>query len=393
MSSLHPLKPIKREGKREREHKVLLGLIEHYLRTGKPVGSNTLKEAGFEDLSSATIRNYFSQLEDAGYLKQLHSSGGRIPTEEAYKLYAKEVINSRFVKDSILKKLEPLKHVETREISAYLQQCAEQLSRVTHAAVFMSAPRFDHDFVLDVKLVLLDVNRCLCALITDFGEVRTEILHFDQKLSSFAVKRIENYFHWRLTGHDKPENLAVEEEELAQKSYNEMMMRYVVGYSHFIDEEVYRTGFSRLLSHPDFDNPITLANGLALFEHSQSIRLLIRECCKFNTLKCWIGNDLLSYCSTHLECAVLAIPYHINQKAVGAIGILGPTRVPYHDYCGILHTLSEYMSETLTRNIYKFKISFREPKEETSYLKAEEKRILVQSHLILLEDKSFQDNE
>ena len=79
---------IKRMGKHDRERRVLLGLVDYYIQTGKPVGSNTLKEAGFGDLSSATIRNYFAHLEEEGYLLQSHSSGGRIPTHLAYRVYA-----------------------------------------------------------------------------------------------------------------------------------------------------------------------------------------------------------------------------------------------------------------------------------------------------------------
>ncbi len=79
---------LKRIGKQDRERKVLLGLVDYYIKTGKPVGSNTLKEVGFEELSSATIRNYFANLEEEGYLSQSHSSGGRIPTNLAYRTYA-----------------------------------------------------------------------------------------------------------------------------------------------------------------------------------------------------------------------------------------------------------------------------------------------------------------
>ncbi len=65
---------VKKSNKQEREHKVLLGLIEHFLQTGRPVGSNTLKDLGFDTLSSATIRNYFANLEQTGYLTQQHAS-------------------------------------------------------------------------------------------------------------------------------------------------------------------------------------------------------------------------------------------------------------------------------------------------------------------------------
>src|SRR3989338_10379321 len=78
----------KRLPKTDREQAVLLGLIELYLKTGKPIGSHTLQENGFDSLSSATIRNYFGKMEEQGYLKQQHTSGGRIPTEKAFRLYA-----------------------------------------------------------------------------------------------------------------------------------------------------------------------------------------------------------------------------------------------------------------------------------------------------------------
>ena len=81
--------------KESRIYRVLLGLVAHDIENAKAVGSHTLKEAGFQNLSSATLRNYFSQLEEEGYLHQLHSSGGRIPTEKAYRLYANEIFIAR----------------------------------------------------------------------------------------------------------------------------------------------------------------------------------------------------------------------------------------------------------------------------------------------------------
>src|SRR5690349_18344642 len=84
----------KRPAKDQRERLVLLGLVDLHLSSGKPIGSNTLRENGFENLSSATIRNYFMKLEEDGFLKQQHSSGGRIPTEKGFRLYAQECLKN-----------------------------------------------------------------------------------------------------------------------------------------------------------------------------------------------------------------------------------------------------------------------------------------------------------
>jgi heat-inducible transcriptional repressor len=378
---MNAMKPVvvKGSSKQDREYKVLLGLVDYYLKTGRPVGSNSLKEAGFGDLSSATIRNYFAHLEEAGYLMQQHTSGGRIPTNLAFRTYAKEYIDSTRLSKENEKSLHDIGMVETREIAAYLQKAAETLSNLTHNAVFLSAPRFDHDFIVGLKLVPIDATRCVCVIVTDFGIVQTEVIHVDSKMSAFTAKRIESYFHWRLTGHDAPENIEPEEEKLAQEIYNELMLRYLVGYSNFIDEELYRTGFSKLLEYPDFHETSALASSLALFENVHNMRLLVRECCKLNHLKFWIGDDLATYSASIPNCAVIAAPYHINQSIAGAIGILGPVRMPYQEMIGVMRSFAENVSKALTRNIFKFKINFRQPHQETKEIQG--------APLILLENK------
>src|SRR3989344_4935062 len=104
--------------KTDREQAVLLGLIELYLKTGKPIGSHTLQENGFESLSSATIRNYFSKMETQGYLKQQHTSGGRIPTEKALRLYADTYHDRGVIEKEQEEVLERALKKETKEIAS-----------------------------------------------------------------------------------------------------------------------------------------------------------------------------------------------------------------------------------------------------------------------------------
>ena len=157
----------------------------------------------------------------------------------------------------------------------------------------------------------------------------------------------------------------------------------MINYSNFSHEDIYQTSFSQLLSYPEFTNAKVLANGLALFENPNAIRYLLRDCMKNNDLKFWIGQDLAEPILLGDQCAVIAIPYHINQTVVGAIGLLGPMRIEYKKIFPILRHLSEVISKTLTDNLYKFKITFRQPAffgEGDSFLEMKEP--------ILLEDKS-----
>ncbi len=380
----------KKSKKESRSFRVLLGLVDLYLKTGKPIGSNTLKEQGFEELSSATIRNYFSELEEQGYLKQPHSSGGRVPTQEAFRLYASEVFSDATAEPEDEERLQVLKLGETKHLNSFLQRGVELLSEVTGYASFLSAVRFDHDFILELKLVGIDAHRLLCVLITDFGQIYTETLNCENKLSLFALKRIEQYFQWRLKGQkveERPERLSEEEELLAKKFYNEIMVRYLVRYSNYSDEEIYRTGFSKLLAYPEFSDPIALTTGLSLFENTSHMRLLLSDCTRGGEMRYWIGTDLAPYAVGNATCTVLAMPYRINQIPVGSVGLLGPCRLPYRSLFGALKLFSETISEALTKSFYHFKLSFRQPRSGNPYGMQEERSIIDQTTYKLLEIK------
>lgn len=361
--------------KKERERLVLMGLIEYYIHTGLPVGSNTLKEAGFEELSSATIRNYFAELEKEGYLKQQHTSGGRIPTESAFRLYAQEASATTALPEQ-QQRIKSLKSGETREITSYLHDSIEELSSLTNCAGFVSAPRFDHDFVREIKMIKIDTERCLAVLLTDFGVVQTELLHVGSSLTPAATGRMEEYFLWRITGLDKPKNIEFEEEELAQQLYNELMVRYVISYSTFTDEDIYRTGFSKLLAYDEFHEAANLAKSLTILENRQTLRLFLREGSHTGKVKFWMGEDLKAIAAVAPQCAVIVCPYSIGHQFVGAIGLMCPLRIDYKHLFRLMKSFAEAIGQTLTKSVYKFKITYRQPTQEIGFLIQQEKALL-----------------
>lgn len=382
------LKKTTESKKSTRSLQVLIGLVELYLETGKPVGSNTLKEHGFHHLSSATIRNYFVELEKQGYLRQAHSSGGRIPTNEAFRLYAEEgKENLPPLSNEIIKHIEEIEQQSPRHLMRFLQIAAETLSELTGYASFLTSVRFDHDFILDIKLVTIDQERILCVIITDFGQILTEVLPLKKKLSSFSCKRVEAQLQWRIKGGLQPENLTPDEKLIAQSLYNEIMVRYIVRYSNFSGEEVFRTGFSHMLNFPEFSDPLALATGLSLFENTTNMRLLLNECVHQGTLCCWIGKDLEVYSPSAQGCSVISIPYQIGQIKAGAIGILGPCRMPYRHLFATLQHFSDCMSKSLTKSLLKFKLSFRQPRTSAPYLGNEERAVVDRTTQKLLEIK------
>ena len=347
--------------KNDREQAVLFGLIDLYLKTGKPIGSQTLQENGFESMSSATIRNYFCKLESMGHLKQPHTSGGRIPTAKAFRFYSNHYQDEGFLDASQGEILEEVFRKKDREITALIHQASEMLSKLAKCAVFISTPRFDQDFVQDVRLVPLDAIRLLAVIITDFGLIRTETIYLEQEINEAFIKQCEKYFLWRLNKGEKVTFERESQTKQAQRIYNETMVRHVVGYLNYSSEDVQRCGVSRLLAYPEFGEASAVVSSLALLEDREQMRNILRECCRKATLTMWVGDELCPYVAPSSENTVIAIPYKINQAIAGAVAIMGPLRLPYRELFGLIRHFSELLTQSLTDTVYKFKITYRQP--------------------------------
>ena len=128
--SVFPQSLKSKSSKQERERDVLLGLVGYYIKTAKPVGSDTLKETGFPHLSSATIRNYFQHLEEDGFLMQHHTSSGRIPTAKAFRFYADTALYALKNKKSKKGDIASADDIpqDMKEVALVLQRIAENVS-------------------------------------------------------------------------------------------------------------------------------------------------------------------------------------------------------------------------------------------------------------------------
>ncbi|HLB52966.1 MAG TPA: heat-inducible transcriptional repressor HrcA [Chlamydiales bacterium] len=373
--------PHKKWIKSDREQAVLLGFVELYLKTGKPIGSSTLQEHGFESLSSATIRNYFSKMEQEGYLKQHHISGGRTPTEKALRLYADTYWTEGVLDASQEEAIASLFAKKGKKVTGIIHEAASLLSDLSKCAVFISSPRFDQDFIQDVRLVRLDAEQLLAIVITDFGVIRTESLYVERTIDSHFLENCEQYFRFRMSKGEKPLFESEAQVKMATRIYNEVMVRHLVSYANFPNEDLFGTGLSKLLAYPEFSEATLLASSLSLFEDDAEMRKILKQCCNKNEMMLWFGEELSQLTSKAAHCAILAIPYRINQMQVGAIALLGPTRIPYRNLFGLARAFSEYLSEALTQSIYKYKISFRTASKATQEISNSSILLENQGHL------------
>jgi heat-inducible transcriptional repressor len=227
--------------------------------------------------------------------------------------------------------------------------------------------------------------------VTQFGQVHTEILPISEAWSQHRVMRLERYLQWRLSGSIVEERPELDEDETQEDEgiYQELMLRYIVSYSHFMDEELFRCGFSELLHCEDLKDPLLLAGTLSLFENRKGMRHLLREVMKHEGIQVYIGKDLEKVHDGAAETTLISAPYHIGKKSVGAVALLGPNRINYRDWIETLANFTQEVSKKLTDAVYKHQISYRMPDLSTRYLPNQE-RLWIEdsSKTLLLEDKT-----
>ena len=359
---------IKKKRKSERELSVLLGVVDLYIKTFKPVGSNSLRENGFDDLSSATIRNYFAALESMGFLHQPHTSGGRIPTQRAFKYYAEKAKGQGKLCPSHKRALSRIRNQDSKKIFETLEMSLEVLSSLSSAAAFISAPRFEQDAIIDIKLTPIDAHRCLGILITSFGQVHTHTLFLDSRLSHHAIRRIEKHLSALMTTTSQPDPLTQTETEWMKKIYHELMVRFITSYSSAQNDGFHTTGLSRLLESSDFAQPSHMAAALSIFENPKAMQEALQAAIRSSSLCVFIGDDLSIRGASLEYSAVISAPYKINGLAVGAVGLLVPERCDYKTLFALIDAFSETLGEVLTETSYVHKISWKEPEEAKLYL-------------------------
>ena len=343
---------MKKISKKDKENTILFGVVEYFIQTGKPVGSTTLKEFGCAKISSATIRNYFSMLEKKGYLSQAHSSGGRKPTSLAFQKHTAECLDIKYRSHS--NPFDTLVRFDQKEVAHFIQKAAEELSQQSNCAVFISTPRFDQDTIVNIKLVLIDTTRCLAVILTDFGTINSELIFLTQKISTISLKRIENYFYERLNKLPESDRLTAEELVLAQKIYQELLIKYIIGQTSSPSEKIYTVGFAKLLSYPELQETTTLTKAVNLLESTESINKLLEQPISDKSLKIYTGSQLQDFCKQSFDCSTILVPYYINNIVVGAAALLGPTRIDYQSLISTINHFSDTVSKVLTKLIYKF---------------------------------------
>lgn len=331
----------------DRKKNILKAVIEEYINTAEPVGSNTLVEKYGLNYSSATVRNELAYLEKNGYLDKTHTSSGRIPSEKGYRFYVDELINEEDIS------LEEIKYIQTKldekvnEIEDLTKIASSTLSEVTHYTTVAIGPKTDTQLIEEIRFVLLGTRMLMAVIVTDTGLIKETIIKYDEDITQNQVETLNNLFNSKLKGKplskiDKP----MEEYILSEINYSIDVIRPIIEQINKIveqQEQIYLEGAKKSFDLPEFKSLEVAKNFVNLLDTKE---LMV------DMLNSGVAKDINVYIGDEndnenlKDFSVVTFKHFAGNKEVGTIGIIGPKRMDYSKVISVM----KYISNKLNKN-------------------------------------------
>jgi len=335
----------------ERAQHFLKVLIERYIREGQPVGSRTLaKDAGME-LSPATIRNVMADLEEQGLITSPHTSAGRIPTVHGYRLFVDSLISLQPVEDQLVERLQ--QELSEEDVPQNLVERASRfLSGLTHMAGVVMIPRHDQIVIRELQFVHLSDSRVLAILVTSQGEVLNRIVETSRLFTRGELEQASNFIntHYRGMELEAIKNRILQEMQAHQQDMDRLMREALSIAGRALEEEGGEQDYvvSGQTNLMDFDELAQLDRIKSLFEafsEKQEILHLLDRCVQADGVQLFIGEE--SGYGPLDRCSVVTAPYEVEDRVVGVLGVIGPTRMAYDRVIPIVDITAKMLGAAL----------------------------------------------
>lgn len=333
---------------------LLKTLIEQYISDGAPVGSRTLAvQAGLE-LSSATIRNVMADLEDMGLIRAPHTSAGRVPTQAGYRLFVDSLLSVKDMDLSMVTQLEG-GFTHSADQQQVIINASSLLSQLTQLAAVVSLPRTeDLSAFRQIEFVRLSTKRILVILIAQDGQVQNRVFNSGRKYSDAELVQAANYFNAEYAGRSLAEvkRLLLKEMETDSETMQKSMRVAVEMAQQVFDEPqddgLVVSGESNLMDIPDLGDVKTLRRLFDIFGTKRDLLHLLDQSIRCPGVNIFIGRE--SGYEALEDCSVVTASYKIDDKMVGTLGIIGPTRMSYERVIPIVDITAKLISSALNSN-------------------------------------------
>jgi heat-inducible transcriptional repressor len=349
-----------------RARQILYHCVTEYVATGEPVGSRTLSKKSSLDLSPASIRNVLSDLEEMGYLRQPHTSAGRVPTDRAFRLFIDGLMQVReLTNDEEVSIRDRFASIEPGQ--NVMRETGKLLSELTGTAAVVVAPRPETQVLRQVRFLRTGPDEVLAVLVMTSGTVHNRFLHatvteaellgihnlLDDVVEGRTLGDLRDLFERRLQGD------RVAQDNLHTRAFalGGAALEDAVGQTNLVIE-----GQERLLEKPEFDDPGNVRRLVTALDARATLIKLLDLAMQGKGGHVVVGDETEGLGGGHL--AIVGAPYTAHGHAAGTVGVIGPTRMDYPRVVPLVAATAHAMSEFMDRSGSRHEGGKKKPGEE-----------------------------
>lgn len=332
---------------------MLRTLIGQYIAEGQPVGSRSLARSSGLDVSPATIRNIMADLEEMGLVAAPHTSAGRVPTVQGYRVFVDSLLELRPLDEPQIEQLR-------RELPAQastpdlLGRVSSLLSQVTHFAGVVTVPRHDEFPFRHIDFVPLDARRMLVILVFTDGQVQNRVIETARSYSPAELEQIANFLNAHYSGLrlDEIRVRLVREMHEASVQLNRLMRAAVEVAERAFDttaqSDMLVAGQTNLMGDDQAGAEIgRLRELFEAFQHKRDLLVLLEGCARAEGVRLFIGEE--SGFAALGNFSLVTAPYAVDGRVLGVLGVIGPTRMAYERVIPVVQATARILSGALNR--------------------------------------------
>jgi heat-inducible transcriptional repressor len=341
----------------KRDRDILIALLRQFIASGVPVGSKTLAIQISERLSSATIRSVLVALEEGGYLEQPHVSAGRIPTEKAYRFYVDRVASGSRLELEDEKYILGTLQWSGETLERLMIQASRTLSEVSHNIGLVLAPALEENVLEHIKFVHLPDRRVLVVVVSKPDLVDNRVVQAEDEFTQEELDQAANFLNVEFRGWSLGAiRLEMTKRLEAEKLLCDRLLRNAATlfmWGAFSDEEtgtLFVDGTAKILERPEFEDVKKIKQLVKTLEEKSKLVRILGACLQTSQagVRILIGRENSEEQMQH--CTLVVAPLHYRNRAVGALGVVGPTRMEYDRAISTVDYVAHLCSRLLSSN-------------------------------------------
>ena len=340
----------------DRKVTILKAIIKTYLETGEPVGSRTISKYSELKLSSATIRNEMSDLEEMGYIIQPHTSAGRIPSDKGYRFYVDQIMQE---KDNEVTELKYMMVQKVDKLELVLKKMAQVLAANTKYAAMISGPSYHKTKLKFIQLSKVEEHKLLVVVVVEGNIVKNTMIDIEEELGEQELLNLNILLNSSLNG------LTIEEinldiisrlkgdagihSQVVELVLNEVAEAIKAGGE---DLQIYTSGATNIFRYPELSEGDKASKLIGTLEHKEVLQEFVSEINGESSddtgIQVYIGDE--TPVQSMKDCSVVTANYDLGGGLRGTVGIIGPKRMDYEKVLGTLRNLMSQLDAAFKKD-------------------------------------------